>query len=153
MQSRLTLRRTRETWQQEIDGVGKRHGNGSLSDEHLRLDRWLWFARFFKSRTIAAGLCQSGKLRLSGQTVRKANQQVRAGDVVTFPQGNHIRVIKVLELGTRRGPASEARLLYEDLDPPDSENRLPAKRTPPVAQRTIRESTRAGTIRVTATPR
>ena len=64
--------------------------------------------------------------------MRKANQQVRPGDVLTFPQGQHIRVIKVLALGERRGPASEAQALYEDLVPPSAENRLPREAAPAV---------------------
>ena len=62
----------------------------------LRLDKWLWYARFFKSRALASSVCQSGKIRLGGQPVSKAHQSVNPGDVLTFPQGRHIRVVKVL---------------------------------------------------------
>lgn len=86
--------------------------------ETQRLDKWLWFARFLKSRSLATTLANSGKLRLNGQLIMKAHQQVKAGDVLTFPLGHHIRVIKVLQTGIRRGPASEAQTLYEDLSPP-----------------------------------
>ncbi|HYD31338.1 MAG TPA: RNA-binding S4 domain-containing protein [Azospirillaceae bacterium] len=91
----------------------------------IRLDKWLWFARFFKTRSVAAKQCVSGGFRVSGQPVTKANHLIRPGDVVTFPQGRHIRVVKVLELGLRRGPAPEAQALYEDLDPPRPETALP----------------------------
>lgn len=84
----------------------------------LRLDKWLWYARFFKSRTLAAKLCASGRIRLDGAIVQKPHHQVRTGNVLTFPLGPHVRVIKILALGTRRGPAPEARGLYEDLAPP-----------------------------------
>ena len=84
----------------------------------LRLDKWLWFARFCKSRTQATALCAAGRLRLDGTLVHKAHQPVRPGAVLTFPLGPHIRVIRVLALGLRRGPPAEARALYEDLDPP-----------------------------------
>jgi ribosome-associated heat shock protein Hsp15 len=84
----------------------------------LRLDKWLWFARFCKSRTQAASLCAAGRLRLDGTLIHKAHQPVRPGAVLTFPLGPHIRVIRVLALGVRRGPPAEARTLYEDLDPP-----------------------------------
>ena len=84
----------------------------------LRLDKWLWFARFCKSRTQAASLCAAGRLRLDGTLIHKAHQPVRPGAVLTFPLGPHIRVIRVLALGLRRGPPAEARALYEDLDPP-----------------------------------
>lgn len=92
--------------------------------ETLRLDKWLFFARFFKSRALSAKLCESGKLRLSGSVIDKAHAKLRVGDVLTFPQGDHIRVIKVLALTSRRGPAPEARALYEDLDPPAEQPRL-----------------------------
>ncbi len=91
----------------------------------IRADKWLWYARFFKTRTLASKVCASGQLRLSGSLVAKAHQKVKVGDVLTFPQGRHIRVIKVIALGSRRGPASEAQGLYEDLKPPTAETRLP----------------------------
>jgi ribosome-associated heat shock protein Hsp15 len=87
----------------------------------LRLDRWLWFARFFKSRAIASRLCAARRVRLNGRVVAKANQQVRPGDVLTFPQARTIRVVRLVALGSRRGPAAEAQGLYEDLDPVDLE--------------------------------
>lgn len=86
--------------------------------ETQRLDKWLWFARFLKSRSLATTLAASGKLRINGSIIAKAHQQVKAGDVLTFPLGHHIRVIKVLAPGSRRGPAPEAQALYEDLSPP-----------------------------------
>ena len=82
-----------------------------------RLDKWLWSARFFKSRSGAAALCAEGKIRMSGRVIAKASVTVRVGDVLTFPLGRHIRVVKVLQLAARRGPAPEARSLYEDLNP------------------------------------
>lgn len=99
---------------------------GQPQSPGLRADKWLWHARFFKSRSLATQLCQAGKLRLSGLGVVKPHHRVRPGDVLTFPQARHIRVVKVLALGTRRGPASEAQALYEDLKPPAPESRLPA---------------------------
>ncbi|WP_299614929.1 RNA-binding S4 domain-containing protein [Pelagibius sp.] len=97
----------------------------SEAGEGLRADKWLWYARFFKTRSLATKICQAGKLRLSGQGVVKPHHKVRPGDVLTFPQARHIRVVKILALGTRRGPASEAQALYEDLKPPEPESRLP----------------------------
>lgn len=97
----------------------------------LRLDKWLWYARFCKSRTLAAKLCASGRIHLDGSIVQKPHHQVRAGNVLTFPLGPHVRVIRILALGSRRGPAPEARLLYEDLQPPDPS----AAREPPLAPR------------------
>lgn len=99
--------------------------------EPLRLDKWLWFARFCKSRTQASALCAAGRLRLDGTLIHKAHQAVRPGAVLTFPLGPHIRVIRVLALGVRRGPPAEARALYEDLDPPPAR---PAPAAAPVAR-------------------
>lgn len=89
-----------------------------MADLEQRVDRWLWFARLLKSRTLAASLVTSGKLRLNGERVSKASRIVKPGDVLTFPLGHHVRVLKVLAPGTRRGPAPEAQALYEDLAPP-----------------------------------
>jgi ribosome-associated heat shock protein Hsp15 len=86
--------------------------------QSVRIDKWLWFARFLKSRSLATALIGSGRLRVNGQPMAKAHYAVKVGDVLTFPLGPHIRVVKVLAPGTRRGPAPEARLLYEDLEPP-----------------------------------
>ena len=106
----------------------------------LRLDKWLWYARLLKSGTLAAKVCQSGRMRANGTLIGKSKQLVNPGDVLTFPKGPHIRVIKVLLLGERRGPAAEAQTLYEDLDPPKpaSEEALTRNadvRTAPVARR------------------
>jgi len=84
----------------------------------MRIDKWLWHARFFKTRTLAAATVSAGHLRLNTVKVAKPAQAVVAGDVLTFMQGDTVRVIRVLAHGTRRGPASEAQTLYEDLTPP-----------------------------------
>ncbi len=84
----------------------------------LRVDKWLWYARFFKSRSRAAKICAGGKLRVNRRVIRKAHHALKVGDVLTFPQGMRIRVIEVAALGARRGPATEARGLYRDLMPP-----------------------------------
>ena len=94
-------------------------------DESLRLDKWLWFARFFKSRSLASSLCLAGKVRVDGSVVTKAHFAVRPGHVLTFVQGNHVRIVRVLALGTRRGPAPEAQALYEDLAPPSPDTAMP----------------------------
>lgn len=86
--------------------------------ETLRLDKWLWQARFFKTRSLAATLVSKGRVRVNGQPAARPSRGVGAGDVLTFPQGRAIRVIRILALGERRGPAPEARMLYDDLDPP-----------------------------------
>ncbi len=86
--------------------------------EGQRLDRWLWCARFFKSRTLAAKICNEGKVRNNRKLVGKASAVVRVDDVLTFPQARSIRVVRVKALATRRGPAVEAAGLYEDLTEP-----------------------------------
>ena len=83
-----------------------------------RIDKWLWHARFFKTRTLASKLCNGGKLRVNSDPIAKAHYRVRRGDVLTFPQGGRIRVVEVRGFGVRRGPAAEAQALYEDLAPP-----------------------------------
>ena len=79
-----------------------------------RLDQWLWFARFVKSRSLAARLCAAGAVTVNGCPVKKANHPIRMGDIVVLPQGGWQRTVRVLALGIRRGPAPEARLLYEE---------------------------------------
>ncbi len=83
----------------------------------MRLDKWLWQARFFKSRSIAAEMIEDGHVRVNGTRISRPGRDVAQGDTLTFPQGNRIRVIRILALGLRRGPAAEAQALYLDLDP------------------------------------
>ena len=89
-----------------------------MTEAPLRLDKWVWFARFVKTRSLATKLIVDGRMRVNGVPTQKAHYTVKVGDVLTFPLGPHIRVIKVVALGSRRGPAPEAQALYEDLDPP-----------------------------------
>ncbi len=89
----------------------------AASADALRLDKWFWHARFFKSRSLASKFCQSGKARVNGDTIRKAHYLVRCGDTLTFAIGQRVRVIQIVALGSRRGPAPEAQGLYEDLQP------------------------------------
>jgi ribosome-associated heat shock protein Hsp15 len=83
----------------------------------LRLDKWLWQARFFKSRSLAAEMIAEGHVRVNGTRISRPGRDIALGDTLTFPQANRIRVVRVLALGLRRGPASEAQALYLDLDP------------------------------------
>lgn len=86
-----------------------------------RLDRWLWFTRIFKSRTLATKSVENGGARItrSGVTTRtdKPSFLVKRGDVVTLEVHHHVRVLEVLAPGVRRGPASEAQTLFRDLGP------------------------------------
>ena len=79
-----------------------------------RLDQWLWFARLAKSRSLAARLCAAGAISINGATVTKPNQSLRVGDVVVVAQGRSERTVRVIALGRRRGPAPEARELYQE---------------------------------------
>ena len=83
-----------------------------------RLDKWLWFARVVKTRTLAAKLVGDGHVRINGARQDTPAKAVAAGDVLTIALERDVRVLKVLEPGERRGPYEEARLLYEDLSPP-----------------------------------
>ncbi|NNK78923.1 MAG: RNA-binding S4 domain-containing protein [Litoreibacter sp.] len=90
----------------------------SEARDTIRLDKWLWQARFFKTRTLAAKQVSGGHVRVNGQKVAKAATSVGPGDTLTFAQGRQIRVIEIVALGTRRGPAPEAQALYLDKSPP-----------------------------------
>lgn len=87
-----------------------------------RVDKWLWYARIFKSRSLAAKFVETGKIRVKsgGQRTKlqKAAQTIRVGDILTFPHGERIKVYEVKAAGKRRGPATEAQTLYVDLSPP-----------------------------------
>ena len=85
--------------------------------QKLRLDKWLWQARFFKSRGLAAEVIAAGHVRVNGTRVSRPGRDISEGDTLTFPQGHRIRVVRVTALGLRRGPATEAQGLYVDLDP------------------------------------
>lgn len=93
--------------------------------DFLRLDKWLVFARFCKTRSVAAALVESGRLRVEGTIVAKPHYKLRVGEVLTFPQGDYVRVVKVLALPARRGPAAAAQACYEDLRPPAEQERVP----------------------------
>ena len=87
-----------------------------MQSETLRIDKWLWHARFYKTRSLAQQAACSGVLRLNNARVEKASVAVRPGDVLTVPRGHReVAVIRVQALGVRRGPASEAQSMYEIL--------------------------------------
>lgn len=91
-----------------------------MAEPGLRIDKWLWQARFFKSRGLAAKAVGSG-IRINGQRTDKSHALVRPGDVLTFKQASRVRVVRVEALGVRRGPALEAATLYADLDAPETD--------------------------------
>ena len=87
----------------------------SEDDEKIRLDKWLWFARVVKTRSIAQDLANAGHVRINGQRANGAAKTVRVGDVLTISLPSRARVLKVLDTAERRGPAGEAVKLYEEL--------------------------------------
>ena len=84
--------------------------------DRIRIDKWLWHARFYKTRALAQAAAASGLIRLNDHRVEKASTEVKPGDVLTLPRGREVAVVRVLACGIRRGPAKEARLLYEILN-------------------------------------
>lgn len=91
----------------------------------LRVDKWLWHARFFKTRTLAAKFVGAGGVRLNSNRIDKPATPIKPGDGLVFVMGEQVRVVRIVGLGTRRGPAPEAQALYDDLTP---ETPTPAKR-------------------------
>ena len=89
-----------------------------MSGESERIDKWLWFARMAKTRSLAARLCAGGLVTIGGAPVMKPHHPVRIGEAVTVIQGRHRRTLLVQQLGMRRGPPAEARLLYNEPLPP-----------------------------------
>ena len=83
--------------------------------EKIRLDTWLWYARFYKSRNLSSKAISSGKIRINYNKITKQAAKVKTHDVLTLNYVNEIRLIQVQSLGSRRGPASEAQSLYIEL--------------------------------------
>lgn len=83
--------------------------------DSLRLDKWLFFARLFKSRGLAAERIEGGGVRLNGQSCQKPGRSIRPGDTLTVSAHGQVRSFEILALCTRRGPAAEAQTLYREL--------------------------------------
>ncbi len=92
-----------------------------MREDRQRLDKWLWFARFTKTRSLAARLIEDGYVRVNGQRADAPSKALAVGDVVTVAAQHVTAAVRVRDLGVRRGPAPEARGLYTDLsaDPGD----------------------------------
>ena len=103
--------------------------------EKIRLDTWLWYARFYKSRSLSSKAILSGKLRLNSNKIIKPASRIKINDVLTINHINMVRIIQVQSLGSRRGPASEAQKLYNEL----SENRIDASKIKSVSEKPKRE--------------
>ncbi|MBC6408585.1 MAG: RNA-binding S4 domain-containing protein [Rhodobacteraceae bacterium] len=94
----------------------------SDAPEKLRVDKWLWHARFFKTRSLAAKIVNDGRVGVNGTRISKPSQPVSAGDVLAFAQARVIRVVRIDALCTRRGSAEEAQTLYTDLEPKEDKS-------------------------------
>lgn len=86
--------------------------------EKIRLDKWLWYARVFKSRSLAQAEIKSGKVRVDSVKTTSPSRTIEPGHVLTITKARAVLILKVVHCGVRRGPASEAQTLYEDLTPP-----------------------------------
>lgn len=102
--------------------MAKADTNTNAPDDKLRLDRWLFFSRLVKSRSLATKMIENGQVRVNGEKTHQAKRAVGPGDVLTvaLPRtgDDAVKIIKLVACGTRRGPAVEAQTLYEDLTPP-----------------------------------
>ncbi len=87
-----------------------------MANSSIRIDKWLWYARFVKSRTLAAKLVTGGNVRVNGARVKAASNAIKLGDVLTISLPAGVRVVRVCAAGTRRGPAPEAQLLCEMIE-------------------------------------
>jgi ribosome-associated heat shock protein Hsp15 len=107
----------------------------------LRVDKWLWAARFFKSRSLAAAACDGGKVDVNGQAVKPA-KAIRPGDLIEVTQRDGKRIARVVALSDKRGSGTQAALLFEDLTPPrprESRRAPPVYRPPGAGRPTKRE--------------
>ena len=83
----------------------------------MRLDKYLWFVRVVKSRSLAQEIAEAGHLRIDGRATMRAHAEVRIGQVLSFPLNDKVRILRVEALPARRGPATEAQACYTDLTP------------------------------------
>jgi ribosome-associated heat shock protein Hsp15 len=119
------------------------YGKNQMSD--VRIDKWLWAARFFKSRTLAAAACNGGKVHVNGDAA-KPSKTVRPGDLLRVTLPRIRRIVRVTALAERRGGAGDAAVLYDDLTPPPPPREArpgpPAYRPPGAGRPTKRERRR-----------
>ena len=113
------------------------------SGERQRIDKWLFFARVAKSRSLAAKLAATGHVRVNREKVVQASHPVKPGDVLTITLDRRVLVYKILDSGVRRGPAAEARTLYEDLTPAAEQAPVASPAREPGAGRPTKKERRA----------
>ena len=109
--------------------------------EKIRLDTWLWYARFYKSRSLSSKAILSGKLRINSNKITKPATKVKTNDVLTLNYVNEIRIIQIQSLGSRRGPASEAQSLYIDL----TENKIGSSNVKSTIEKSKKDSNKRPT--------
>jgi ribosome-associated heat shock protein Hsp15 len=90
-----------------------------MSNDRIRIDKWLWHARFFRTRVLAQAAAASGTVRLNGARVAKSGHGIKVGDILTIPAGRDVLAVCVVAFGERRGPALQARTLYEIVAEPE----------------------------------
>ena len=88
-----------------------------MTGPRQRIDKWLWFARLVKTRTLAQAIVSQGQVRVNKGRILKASHEIGPGDVLTLAVHGRVRVIRVVNIGARRGPASEAQTLFQDIEP------------------------------------
>ena len=100
-----------------------------MRDDRQRIDRWLWHARLVRTRTLAADLAASGRVRVNGRRIAASSHAIKIGDVLTVALTGSVKILKIEALAPRRGGAEDAAQLYEDLSPPQE----PSEPAPPAA--------------------
>ncbi|MFD2235527.1 RNA-binding S4 domain-containing protein [Phaeospirillum tilakii] len=105
-------------WKRTLPPPDRPRDRTGTGGDGLRIDKWLWFARLCKTRSLAATLVAAGEITLNDHPVTRPAQPVRVGDRIDLPVGNgrHRRRVSVLALAERRGPAAEAQQLYCELE-------------------------------------
>ena len=111
--------------------------------ERQRIDKWLFFARVAKSRSLAAKLVLAGRIRVNREKVEQTSYPVKPGDVLTITLDRKVLVYRILSSGVRRGPATEARTLYEDITPPAEQAPAASPAREPGAGRPTKKERRA----------
>ena len=84
----------------------------TININKVRADKWLWFARFFRTRSLSSKYISENGIRINGVKTKKPSASLKPGDIITLNTGNTTKVVKILISGVRRGSALEAELLY-----------------------------------------